>query len=337
VPTIESYREPLPLIEEETETETERQSLSPEPDWNNYLTQPGSHAQSQTLPELLIQFKSLSLRMAQQTGTTAAAVLNKEIKMNTPTPFTGKREKLEEFLIELEMYLAMNADIYNTDQRKIIFTLSFMKEETAGSWKQSYWKQTQEQTQPWAPDKPDDVIIKMETEIMTSRTANEFIVSLLDKILNLENPPTMIVGWYTTALKLDNQWRRGQAITNRLKGGTNTKKKGFHFPNKNTPWYVPPVDPNAMEIDRLMAQEQANHMKKGLCFVCHQAGHRANDHGPGSSTGSKKTLTPYTLPANTHPTFSEAKGAYAHIKTIYGGLSDEEKKKLTDAMEDQGF
>ena len=41
---------------------------------------------------------------------------NKEIKMNTPTPFTGKREKIEEFLIELEMYLAMNADIYNTDQ-----------------------------------------------------------------------------------------------------------------------------------------------------------------------------------------------------------------------------
>jgi len=116
VPTIESYREPLPLIEEETETETERQSLSPEPDWNDYPTQPGSLAQSQTLPEPLIQFESLSLRMAQESGTAAAAAQNKEIKMNTLTPFTGKREKLEEFLIELEMYLAMNADIYNTDQ-----------------------------------------------------------------------------------------------------------------------------------------------------------------------------------------------------------------------------
>jgi len=238
------------LIEEETETETERQSLSPEPDWNDYPTQPGSLVQSQTLPEPLIQFESLSLRMAQESGTTAAAVPNKEIKMNTPTLFTGKREKLEEFLIELEMYLAMNADIYNTDQRKITFALSFMKEGTAGLWKQSYWKQTQEQTQPWdwtvfknalttsfaAPDKPGDAITKMETETMTGRTANEFIerfkinatdsrvtqdrlliewfmkridVPLLDKILNLENPPTMIVGWYTTASKLDNQWRRG--------------------------------------------------------------------------------------------------------------------------------
>jgi len=264
------------LIEEETETETERQSLSPEPDWNDYLTQPGSLAQSQTLPEPLIQFESLSLRMAQEPGTAAVAVQNKEIKMNTPTPFTGKREKLEEFLIELEMYLAMNADIYNTDQQRIIFALLFMKEGTAGSWKQSYWRQTQERTQPWdwtvfknalitsfaTPDKPGDVITKMETDTMTGRTANEFIerfkinandsgvtqdrpliewfmkginVPLLDKILNLENPPTTIVGWYTTASKLDNQWRKGRAIANRLKGGTDTKKKGFRFPNKNTP------------------------------------------------------------------------------------------------------
>ena len=233
------------MIKEETETETERQSLSPEPDWNDYPTQPGSLAQLQTLPEPLIQFESLSLRMAQESGTAAATAQNKEIKMNTPTPFTGKREKLEEFLIELKMYLAMNADIYNTDQRRIIFTLSFMKEETAESWKQSYWRQTQEQMQPWdwtifknalstsftAPDNPGDAITKMETDTMTGGTADEFIkrfkinvndsgvtqdrpliewfvkginVPLLDKILNLENPPTMIVGWYTTASKLDN-------------------------------------------------------------------------------------------------------------------------------------
>jgi len=90
------------LIKEETETETERQLLSPEPDWNDYPTQPGSLAQFQTIPEPLIQFESLSSRMAQESGTAAAAAVpNKEIKMNTPTPFTGKREKLEEFLIEL--------------------------------------------------------------------------------------------------------------------------------------------------------------------------------------------------------------------------------------------
>jgi len=66
------------------------------------------------------------------------------------------------------------------------------------------------------------------------------------------------------------------------------KKRGFCFLNKNTPQYVPPVDPNAMEINRLTAQEQADHMKKGLCFVCHQAGHRANDHGLDHPPGQEK-------------------------------------------------
>jgi len=39
----------------------------------------------------------------------------KEAKMNTPTPFTGDRKKLEEFLIKTDMYLTMNEDTYNND------------------------------------------------------------------------------------------------------------------------------------------------------------------------------------------------------------------------------
>ena len=72
-----------------------------------------------------------------------------------------------------------------------------------------------------APDKPGDAITKMETETMTGGTANKFIerfkinatdsgvtqdrpliewfmkginAPLLNKILNLENPPATIVG-----------------------------------------------------------------------------------------------------------------------------------------------
>jgi len=39
----------------------------------------------------------------------------KEVKMNTPTPITGDRRELEEFLIETDMYLTMNEDTYNND------------------------------------------------------------------------------------------------------------------------------------------------------------------------------------------------------------------------------
>ena len=68
----------------------------------------------------------------------------KEVKMNTPTPFTGDRKKLEEFLIKTDMYLTMNEDTYNNNNRQIIFALSFIKDGTAGLWKQSFWTQARE-------------------------------------------------------------------------------------------------------------------------------------------------------------------------------------------------
>jgi len=169
----------------------------------------------------------------------------KEVKMNMPTPFTGDRKKLEEFLIETDMYLTMNEDTYNNNNRQIIFALSFIKGGTAGSWKQSFWTQARENNNlgTWdkfkralresfsAPDKEGDAVTKMETETMSGQTANEYIkqfkiyvaeskvtqdrplvewfmkglnTPLLDRILNLENPPTTIRGWYTTVSKMDN-------------------------------------------------------------------------------------------------------------------------------------
>ena len=60
---------------------------------------------------------------------------SKRDKTNMPTPFTGDRTKLDDFLMEVKMYLKINKEIYNTNTKKIIFTLSYMKEGTAGPWK----------------------------------------------------------------------------------------------------------------------------------------------------------------------------------------------------------
>jgi len=308
----------------------------------------------------------------------------KEVKMNMPTPFMEDRKKLEEFLIKTDMYLTMNEDTYNNDSRQIIFALSFMKDGTAESWKQLFWKQARENNNLgiWnefkralrelfsAPDREGDAVTKMETETISSQTANEYIeqfkiyaakskvtqdrplvewfmkglnTPLLDRILNLENPLTIIQGWYTTASKMNNQWRRGRAIANRLKGGNNTKRRGLHLPN-HPPQYTPPTrDPYAMDMDRLSVQEQVDHMKKGLCFICHLPGHRASDHGSGGSgpppAPRRQYAPPQTPPIPTsYPTaLKKADGAYAHIKTIYGNLSEEEQRKLTDSLEESDF
>ena len=84
-------------------------------------------------------------------------------------------------------------------------------------------------------------------------------------------------------------------------------------------------------------------MKKGLCFVCHVSGHRANDYGPGGSRPPPAPRRQYVTPQTpsiltSYPAaLKKAGGAYPHIKTIYRNLSEEEKRKLTDSLEESGF
>jgi hypothetical protein len=60
----------------------------------------------------------------------------KEVKLHAPTNFHGACEQTTKFLQEVKMYMHANAEIYNTEEKKFLFTLSFMNGGVAGSWKQ---------------------------------------------------------------------------------------------------------------------------------------------------------------------------------------------------------
>ena len=80
----------------------------------------------------------------------------------------------------------MNEDTYNNNNWQIIF---FMKDRTAGSWKQSFWTQARENNNlgTWnqfkralrdsfsTPNKEGDAVTKMETEMMSGQTADKYI------------------------------------------------------------------------------------------------------------------------------------------------------------------
>ena len=65
--------------------------------------------------------------------------------MNSPTKFTGDRNKLEDWIMEVKMFISMNNEMYPDDHRKIIFALSFMREGTAKHWKASFWQYSMNQ------------------------------------------------------------------------------------------------------------------------------------------------------------------------------------------------
>ncbi|KAI5114923.1 hypothetical protein M0805_008204 [Coniferiporia weirii] len=58
----------------------------------------------------------------------------KEINLAKPNEFDGTREYARRFLSSCETYLCVNKHIYDTDELKINFVLSFMQTRTAGDW-----------------------------------------------------------------------------------------------------------------------------------------------------------------------------------------------------------
>ena len=66
------------------------------------------------------------------------APIAKKTKLNPPKPFTGKRTDLQRFLQDTCIFLTINKEHYNNDDKKITFVMSFMTDGDATLWKQEF-------------------------------------------------------------------------------------------------------------------------------------------------------------------------------------------------------
>ena len=62
----------------------------------------------------------------------------KKIELNPPKPFTGKRTDLRRFLQDTFVFLTINKQHYDNDDKKIAFVMSFMTEGDAALWKEEF-------------------------------------------------------------------------------------------------------------------------------------------------------------------------------------------------------
>ena len=65
-----------------------------------------------------------------------------KLKLAAPKPFTGNREDLNGFLLNLNLYLTVNREIYDDSFKKIGYALSFMMTGDAKSWKDQYLEES---------------------------------------------------------------------------------------------------------------------------------------------------------------------------------------------------
>src|ERR1700678_3367670 len=62
----------------------------------------------------------------------------KELRINPRAGFTGNGDDLDNFIQDCTLYLTLNRAVYETDERQIIFMLSYMTEGTARAWKEAF-------------------------------------------------------------------------------------------------------------------------------------------------------------------------------------------------------
>ena len=62
----------------------------------------------------------------------------KEARMGVPTPFSGKRGDLKKFIMTCKMHLQVNRAIYDNEEKKVVFVLSFMTEGDAATWREQW-------------------------------------------------------------------------------------------------------------------------------------------------------------------------------------------------------
>jgi hypothetical protein len=63
---------------------------------------------------------------------------SEKIKLNPPTPFTGKQNEFIFFMQDVYIYLKVNRHLYNNDNKKISFILSYLTGGDAAIWKQQF-------------------------------------------------------------------------------------------------------------------------------------------------------------------------------------------------------
>jgi len=127
----------------------------------------------------------------------ATAGSPKEIRVNTPTPFNGDRSKLRTFLLDCELYLVINREIYDHDDKKIAFVLFYLTGGDASMWKNQ-----------WLQSKRTGTTLTLGTyaaffaDLTDAFREEEQVQNSLHKIHNLRQSKNMLVEELNTEFRL---------------------------------------------------------------------------------------------------------------------------------------
>ncbi|KIO05536.1 hypothetical protein M404DRAFT_52484, partial [Pisolithus tinctorius Marx 270] len=71
-----------------------------------------------------------------------------ELKIGAPSDFDGNQKNTMSWLYSVQTYLLVNKELYDTNTKKVVYTLSYMKKDVARSWAATFQKTSLEKNPP---------------------------------------------------------------------------------------------------------------------------------------------------------------------------------------------
>ncbi|KAK1219304.1 hypothetical protein PQX77_017985 [Marasmius sp. AFHP31] len=235
-------------------------------------------------------------------------------KGRKPDVFTGKREEVEDFLMEFRRYLRLNEAIYPSASNKIDVFLLFIKHVWArhrskeieddyvnkafADWRWKTWRdlchRLREDFEPYIREetveqKLDSKFNKAFNELAGDSEHNNAGLRLFYKqgihpalkatIDKFEVVPTTLDGWQKAAVQMYNNWVRSKAeekARGRQKLTTTSSTTTTTIRAANTSNAQQARNTTSTTGGRLTPEEHAMYMREGRCFDCGQKGHMRN-------------------------------------------------------------
>ena len=248
-------------------------------------------------------------------STISATQKPQELKLGQPPTFDGTPEKARGWFNNVQLYLLVNKDIYNDDDRKIAYALSFMREGSAALWSLTETEAALKRNPPnfgtW-----QDFLNKFSASFILENTKDQAIAwmtttkvdkktPLMDYISQFKNNAALseisnedvLINFYSrgipsflmkkiygmdTVPNTIEKWYQATLCFQHVWEKTNEIARG-----KTNPFYQnhhrnndhKKKDPDAMDVDavRLSDQERERRRRKGLCYKCGAPGHMSNN------------------------------------------------------------
>jgi hypothetical protein len=89
-----------------------------------------------------------------ETIATTTTTASEKIRLNPPTPFTGKQSDFILFMQDVYVYLKVNQLTYDNNKKKISFILSYLAGGDAAVWKQQFIQMKIEESEEAKSNEP---------------------------------------------------------------------------------------------------------------------------------------------------------------------------------------